>query len=424
MYMRHFRPSRRSVLLGSAGVLASSRVSALTRAKQTAIFSSNPFCLSLDAAPAYVGQVATRSFSNSTHYASTNGYNSRSAHYARTNISALSVGFANWWVPAGGAEQNGGNVGTYAASIEYPANVFTQLMFNGATTGTISTLQTLFTDLVAISIPKGALFWVRFYQTNTVGLFFQNTNVPVFNTSLGDSVDSGTSGNLTMGGTIVNSGVNQLVAPVAIVGPTNIPSIGIIGSSRFVGLQDTTPDATGDTGYCRMIGGTLPYMNMAIAGDTNASVSGSGGALRRALVAKYCSHLWLDPGLNDLNGGASAATDLGYIAAMANAWPSLSRVIINDEGPWTTSSDGWTTTVNQTAESWEAQRLALNSSIAALSGYNQIVKIAAYDTTSGSFWKNPAAGASQFTPDGIHENSATCIAIAAAGLFNPALVHR
>ena len=412
----HYRPSRRAMLLGLASSAASSRLSATIRPEEVALLAGRR---------PYIGQVATRSFVNSTIYDTTASYNARSSHYARTTITELSVGFANWYVTAGSGEFNSGNVCTRTASIEYPAGVFTQLTFNQSARGVASAGQTLFSDFIRIAIPKGALFWVRQYQTNTVGIMFQAAQCPAFNLSLGDAVNAG--GNepdYTLGGTIVNSGVNALLAPIAIVGPLTAPSIGIIGSSRFIGYGDQTVDVTGDTGYCRMLGGSFPYMAMAVRGDTNASVAGSGGALRRALVAKYCSHLWLDPGLNDLNTGASAATDMAYIVGMASAWPRLSRVLINDEGPWTTSTDGWTTTVNQTAESWEAQRLALNSSIDALSGYNQIVKVAAFDTTGGSFWKNPAAGGSQFVADGIHENTPTCIAIAGAGLFNPALVHR
>jgi hypothetical protein len=176
-----------------------------------------------------------------------------------------------------------------------------------------------------------------------------------------------------------------------------------------------------------MFGGTFGYMDYSISGDKTATVAGSGGATRRSILAQYCSHLWLDPGLNDLNTGATAASVETNLAAMAAAWPGgLGKVIMNTESAWTTSTDGWTTTANQTVASWEAQRVALNAWISALSGYNQIVAPDAYDGngTNFQYWNNPVVGGSQFTADGVHENHATVVAMASANLFNSSLVHR
>lgn len=371
------------------------------------------------AQPSYVGQVATRCFIPDSTFASVTGWNARTAHYARDNITSLQVLFPNWYVPPAASETSQGGTKTITASIEYPAGTYRQLKFSGSTSIVTADGASAISDPLAVDIPAGALFFTKCYQVNAVGIQFCSAGSPAINLALGDMLNN-TNADETLTAS-VDGAVGVIAPPAAIFARTRRPSIGIIGSSRSMGFKDATVDATGNTGYCRLFGDRFAYTNMAVSSDTMLAVTTS--TKRLALLRTYCSHLWIDPGLNDLNGGASAATVLGYITSVAATWSKYSKVIVNDEGPFTTSTDSWSTTVNQTASALEAGRVALNTSIGGLLGYNQIVRVAALDTVSGSAfaWVNNG-GAFAFTPDGIHENTAQLLVIKASNPFDAAAV--
>lgn len=382
---------------------------------------SLPGSVGLGSPVRYLGPVATRAYANDAVFASTTGWNARTAHYARDAISSLQILLCNWYVNAGVGETGQGGAQTVTASIEYPVGTFTQIKFGGNASYAIPDLASIVSDAAVVSIPKGALFFIRVYRVNAVSIIFSSRHI---NLTLGDAVNN-TNADQTMSGTVTDNGNGSLVPVQGIVGTTALPSIGVIGSSRMVGYTDFTYDSTGETGYARMFGGSFAYMDFSVSGDKTLSVAGSGGSKRRALLAQYCSRLWLDPGLNDISNGVTAASVMTSLSGMASAWPGgLSKVIMNDEAAYTTSTDGWTTTANQTVSGFEAQRVALNTSINALTGYNQIVQTNTFDGngTNSQFWNNPVVGGSQFTPDGIHENTAACIALKNSGRFNAALV--
>lgn len=375
---------------------------------------------------ARLGQVATRSFIPSTSTAGGGqSWNSRSAHYARDDIVALKIVDTNWGVTANTGEVLPGATQPFTRSVEFPAGTFTQVKYSGSATRIAADGETVESDWAPVSIPKNSLFFLRKFQTPTTLLFCVAGN-PILNLSLGDAIESGVGiADKTMSGTIVDNGNNALIPTAAIVAMTKRGSIAVIGSSRMIGQGDTVVDVTGDQGYARMIGASLGYINMAIGGDTfNAVIASS--TRRMALAKAYCSHLWLDPGLNDFNSnGATAAQVMGFLNTIAASWPGgLSKVIINDETTWTGSANGWTTDV-QTTQTWEAQRVSLNSSIAALTGYNQIVRPSTIEGhgVNNSLWNNPGAGGIQSTADGIHGNSPVSRAVRDSGIFNPALVH-
>lgn len=368
----------------------------------------------------YTGQVATRSFVPYLAQASTTGWNSRTAHYARVAITSLQVCDVNWYATTTGETSNTGT-SLITRTIEYPAGTYTRVTWSSANSVTLSAGQTLCSDAVSVSIPSGALFFDKKYQVNSTQVLIVNGS-PKMNLALGDAVNNANVDQTTT--TTADSGGGNLIPPAAIIASTSSPSICAIGSSRMSGVGDTVVDSTGDSGYSRMFGGSFAYINMGIPGDVMSELGAGGGAKRIALALQSCSHLWMDPGLNDLNNAKTAAQVEGYISFVVNQWPSLSHVIINDEAAWTTSSDGWTTTSGQTVKSFEAQRVLLNTYIDGLAGYNQIVNANTFDGngTNSQFWNNPVVGGSQFTADGIHENSPSLVTLAASARFNPALV--
>jgi len=84
----------------------------------------------------YLGQVATRARIPQAVSGANSQMNSASAHIARDDITAIQVGFVNWYQPVGSSgETDGGTLDTFTASVEYPLGTFTQLQFSGAANG-------------------------------------------------------------------------------------------------------------------------------------------------------------------------------------------------------------------------------------------------------------------------------------------------
>lgn len=370
----------------------------------------------------YLGQVATRCFALNTLFANTAGFNSRTAHYARDNITSLQLVFGNWYAVPNSGETSQGGTQTLTASVEYPAGVYTRVKFAGSNSVVLADGANIVSDVTAVVIPKGALFWTKRYQLNAVALAYCALNASsTTNLALGDAVN-GSSVDETATAS-VDAGGGSLIPPLAIIAQTRLPSIGIIGDSRDIGIYDTTVDATGDTGYCRMFGDQFAYTNMAISGESAAFLV-SNGAKRLAILDNYVSHRWIGVGGSDLLSAIPAATILGNVNTLIARWPR-SKVIVSDHAPLTTSSDNWTTTGNQTATAAETERVALNSSIAALTGINQSVAISTVETQPASSfaWKNDGVTALKYTVDGLHETSAMLLFLKANNPFNAARVN-
>lgn len=377
---------------------------------------------------AYLGPVASRVYYPDSKAGTSGGWNSRTSHYARDAITALKLIFVNGYAVGGTGETASGAVSTTTASVEYPAGTFTQVTFNsGSVSAAIASGAVQVSDFATVSIPKNAQFWVRRFQQTTQLVFSNKNNGHTLNLSLGDAANN-INTDFTMSGSVVDNGGGSIIPVQGIVAMTVLPTIGVLGSSRTAGKLDTTLDATGLYGYARMYSAAFGTLDYAITGDKSTIVSTSAADIRKTLINTYCSHLWFDPGLNDINGSPGTASSvLAALDTVATAFPGgKARTIINNEGPWTTTTDAWATSVNQTPFANEAQRVLLNTSLAGLTGYNQLVDVASFmsNGANGSLWNNPAVGGSQYTTDGIHEISAPLVALAASGRFNAALVVR
>jgi hypothetical protein len=242
-------------------------------------------------------QIATRCYQH-TQLGTTDPFNSRTFHYARDNVQALQIAIPNWYGAGSTWETPSGGVTTVTASIEYPVNTtFTQLKFSGSATGTIASGATLFSDMVAVTIPAGALFFVRMFLSNTVGITYNDA----FNFSplFGDALDD-TGVDLTLGGTIVDGFAGTIgILPVAICGPTNRTSICVIGDSRNAGTGDTTPDATGEQGQAsRALAGQVAMINLCVPGSFLANFLA--GNTQSSILAKKCTVILGAHGINEL----------------------------------------------------------------------------------------------------------------------------
>ena len=173
---------------------------------------------------------------------------SRYGHRAFVNIKQLQIAAPNMRISPTVhndlADFGLGAVATVTASIEYPANTFTQVKFAGSTTGSVPDANILISDVVSMAgtgIAAGDIFWVR--------MFWQNANGTVYNTfqdsaTYGDICNIAVSGltDQTMSGSITNAGAFSLPT-AAIIAPSNLVSIGTVGDSIVAGNSDTVEAA-------------------------------------------------------------------------------------------------------------------------------------------------------------------------------------
>ena len=391
----------------------------------------------------YLGQVATGGRIPTVVTTSNTYFMGRRPFVARDNISNPRLVFANWYVNSGVspyAEANGaggGNI-TLTASIEYPAGTFIQATFSqgasgagapptGNPQGVIPTGSEITSDPVPTTIPVGARFWVRTYQNAPGGITYDN-ELDQLN---GGASNFGTSATAvsdqTMSGTItqVSGNTTATIGPVAIIAPTSKPSVLLVGDSRTQGVNDAF-DASGDVGEtARSIGPSLAYINAGVAGDTVAGFIAS-GKLRTSL-ARYCTHVLVDFGVNDIYGGATYSTLRGSLQTLWGFWQGRKSVWGTTITPHTTSSDSFATLANQTVtEPTDYARVFINDMIRngtfGLDGYFEVADQVESSRNSGKWKVNGSAYA--YTLDGVHCSPAGYLLIQSSGAINPTLLVR
>lgn len=379
-------------------------------------------------AASYEGSIASRArITRGVQNDTTNKWlMTRSAHIAAENISALKAVFSNFSTDGGGADFGMGASTTIKASVEYPAGTFTQILFSGSSSGTISNINILFADYVTVSIPIGATFWIRSLVNNSAGIFYNNWQ----NTFLGEaSILSATSlTDQTMSGTITNSNAVSW-PPIAILGITSNPSVVIVGDSVAVGAPggvDTEDSSSSATGYNAKVGlvarslGNIPFLSIAAGGQTANGWSTNSPA-RAPLITKG-SHIICEMGVNDLAGAGTAAsliTNLQAIFALAASFQKKYQCTII---PRSTSSDSFATLVNQTSVN-AAERISFNNTVrgipAWLTGYFETADVLESGRDSGKWVVSPSP---PYTPDGVHPHPSGYALVAASGAISTSAI--
>lgn len=319
---------------------------------------------------------------------------SRWGTFARDDISSVKIAWANW-LPDGTLTGAAGNVMSVAASIEYPAGVFTQLKFGGLTVGSAGPLTTLWSDYAYVPIPNGAQFWVRTWQNATSGGVLYN--LAAVNASLGEASEVPGS-NKTVSG-VVAASAGLICGPCAIVGRSRKPAAFIIGDSRQAGWGDNGSSAIG--GFGEMNNGLITYAHTvnAMAGNTAGGYLGTAGALQSDL-AQYASDVVSAFGINDLNS-ISAATLQANQATIRSLY-TAAKFHVTTLDPSTSSTDLWATLVNQTPVASNAQRVIYNTAVRLNSlGYDPAFDCAAVSESSFNSGKWKVDGTPNKYVDGL-----------------------
>lgn len=295
--------------------------------------------LSLEEVAPVLRQVATRSLvPNSCTIAKR--LQSRTGHIAREALTTIKLGFTNWIV--NDPQSVNGNYWkevavtgygdiSITASVEYPAGVFTQVLFGGVATQVMTgsgVYNTYLSDDIAVNIPDGATFWVRTFLSGNNVLHYGNginAETPIVdNVNFGDVCaivnDTSLTDN-TMGGAYGTASPYKKFAPALILQLTTAKAVFLLGDSRTIGSVDTA-DSTGDIGnLARGVGQNYGYSMLAIGGMA-AVDRATGGYLGNLTLLPYFTHFINELGFNDIAGLGRTAAQVEE--AQATIWGYLS----------------------------------------------------------------------------------------------------
>lgn len=259
-----------------------------------------------------------------------------------------------------------------------------------------------------------ALYRVRFRWVNTVGMAYTNVG-PYKSTALGDRTRQDAT-DFTLSASMTDDGGNNYMWPSRIMAMTTLANdTCLIEDSRGVGFGEST--ATQDTGHCgqtaRSLGPKHALFRLQQGGGTANGFAG--GHVRQSRLAALAppSSVVIVLGINDIHVGRTAAQIKADIVTAANSFPSTTKVYVGTVYPRTTSTDSWATTVNQTVDSGEAQRLALNALIRTLStsdfvnfaGFLELSTPLETALNSGIFKATGGTGQAANTIDGLHASA-------------------
>jgi lysophospholipase L1-like esterase len=404
---------------GLAGAIPSA--GALTPKKSATILST---------AHSYMGLVATRGSIAQNQAASTSKAMSRTYHKATATLRQAQLVWPNWFVNGSFIESGSGGTLTITAAVEYPPGSFTQITFSGsATSPPAANGANIVSDFITLAqpIPEGAIFYVRtFAAWGAGGSMIYGPLVQLGN---GEGTEFGAAiTDKTMGGAVGGTAGQSLFGPLAVLGKTRKPSILVLGDSKQFGQNDTA-DATGDLGEtARALGAAgLGYINAGKPSDKAASFVAS-HAHRVADLAPYVTHVIGNYSVNDVAAARTATQILADIDSIAGYYTALGKKVSwNTLSPETTSTDGFTTTTNQTAATnfsttGTGTRETINDALRAgrpsLSWTNEVADQVESARNSGR-WKAPG-----FTADGTHPTQSGYLTIKNSGAINTNAIGR
>lgn len=369
----------------------------------------------------YEGLVATRAASNwITSFDTTNKQIMvRSTHIARDNITSLKIIASNFYT-TGGAELGSGATATVSASVEYPSGTCTQILFSGSASGSIADGSTLTADYSTVSIPNGATFWIRqFWQSSGGALYYIS-----YPTITGDQLKKAVSGladqTLTCGA--ITGGATGLMLPLAIIAQTTKPTICVVGDSIAWGLQGL-PTTAGDNGIITPTTGPLfGYSNLSAPGEAaNVFVLNS---TQRQKVFPYCSHAISNYGSNDLAASRTVAQIKTALTSIYGFFSAGVKVFQTTILPRPSTSNSCATLGGQTLQSFEANRVTLNTDLrSAAFGPNSGMFDASSIVETGlntGFWDtSPSA----YSNDCIHPNTFGYATVTSSGIIDTSRIH-
>lgn len=368
----------------------------------------------------HLGQVATRCEIPQSFFATNKQIQARRGHYAMDDIVNPKIVVPGFYMTnfSNGAtylESKTGANTIWSAAIEYPVGTMTQIKWNGATTISVPDGAFSESDACTLYIPRGALFYIRMYMTNTAGIIFTEKAAKHLN-SIGDQMTAAPSGltDNTMSGAYGTDDTNNCLSVLAIVSQTYNPSVVILGDSRAFGeteVADTTYN--GDIGeHARALGQGIAYANYGVRGDSAYKFLASCNN-RVQLARRYFTHMITNYGINDIESGGrlpdQIINDRLQISALTGL-PMMHTTVLPH-------ANGGNTAANNTT--FEAIRVKLNQKLRSRSATSTEVVVDSANVVENvvdqPVWK------ATYSTDFLHPNAAGCTAIAAASVIKPVL---
>lgn len=302
---------------------------------------------------------------------------SKLAHRCPSGISCIRLIYPNWNLNSGLIETDSGNAITIKSSIEYPSGTKLRVFFGGKDSVTISPGGQVISDPLFVNIPANTRFWTNCYVSvadNTMKWYCNyttiNSDAEASNIQLsgGDGTDQTAPGTVTLPDF---SSSHFCYGPAAIAGSTtgigpDPVCVGSIGDSIMAGAGRTT-GAVGNVGswFERGMGGNAPTVARIGLGQSTSKMSDAvttlSGARNRFALLSACDYIVCGWGINDLGTGGTLAP------LQANAlivWKYFAdqgiRVLQTTLTPYTTSTDSWATTANQSIKTVEPYRVGFN----------------------------------------------------------------
>lgn len=280
-----------------------------------------------------------------------------------TDIASVRVAFPNWKLNSGAVEAAGANDISVTAAIEYPSGTYHRLFFGGKITAAISPGATIWSDDLPIYIPSNSLFYVRSFVSVASAPLTWPRGHQVVVSGLGEASEEGVGlSDNTTSATAYGGFNGACYSPIAIAGIPATPSaksVLLLGDSITWGQGD---DATGVAAV--PIGdGTPGNFGWASRACYTAGVGHSrmtragvyardlvGASYRTRVLAQYASTAVILLGTNDLiNGRTLAQLKSNYTEICNDLSAQGCRILGVTIPPRTSSTDGWATAVNQTA---------------------------------------------------------------------------
>lgn len=323
----------------SADSWSTARGIAVTNAKNPRAFSTR--------LGASGGVASTPKFTTSTSTGTT--YRNRVIIPISGQVADVQFAFPNWGLNSTG-EYPGDNAITVKAALEY-GGVSYPLFFGGQTSVTIQPGAEALSDPFGGELVGGSAVYLRiFISVASIGQTWPlgRLQAPLLAEARTDGSDlTASTGALATGG-------SYLYGPSYAMGiylPDRANAL-IVGDSISAGSGEVSAngDGSGNLGFIeRAFGTAFPWITSTRSG-TRLSDFNTAHTRRMVRVRGLCKYILCELGVNDINAGSSLAT---VQAAALAAWTSMgvagfSQVWQTTITPYTTSTDGWATTGNQT----------------------------------------------------------------------------
>lgn len=365
----------------------------------------------------------------------------RTQHTVRADATSLQMSYGN-----AGINVVGANDIVIGAAFELEQVVY-PVTFGGAARVTITPGAIVISDPLpnTVTVKAGQKIYVRTYvSVATIGQKYPDVAGYYLRTFRQEATTAGTSGaDLTITGSTL-TGFTQTngggLPPLGIIGvaTSTTASLGIFGDSIAAGYQDDYWGGNATGGFLDRfaVANALPFVNYSLGGDMFAKMNtDTVRGWRYGPELGGITHGVCEYGVNDVvtfTLSSLKTNAIAYWTYLKNKSVKLYQTTLT---PYSTSTDSWTTTTNQSVKSFEAVRTGFNdwvrdgapitSGVGAapatfanntiragdpshpLMGYIEIADSVETVRNSGIWQAN-------YTPDGLHPNPAANIVIAAS----------